>query len=68
MRFSISVAKLQPGVAFLRFNFYFFFKQCINLTGDGTVNKKLLKQWIDNSYQLIVNSLPKKLREEMNKK
>lgn len=35
---------------------------------DGTANKKLIKQWIDNSYQLIVDGLPKKLREEMLKK
>jgi len=34
---------------------------------DGTASKKLIKQWIDNSYQLIVDSLPKKLREEIKK-
>ncbi len=32
---------------------------------EGSANKKLLKQWIDDSYQLIVDSLPKKMREEM---
>ena len=34
---------------------------------DGTVSKKLIKQWIDNSYRLIVAGLPKKLREEVKK-
>jgi predicted DNA-binding protein (MmcQ/YjbR family) len=30
---------------------------------DGSVNLKQLKQWIDHSYDLVVESLPKKLRE-----
>ena len=32
---------------------------------DGSVSSKLLKQWIDHSYELVVQSLPKKVREEM---
>lgn len=32
---------------------------------DGSVQLKLLKQWIDHSYELVVDSLPKKLREQM---
>jgi predicted DNA-binding protein (MmcQ/YjbR family) len=32
---------------------------------DGTANQKLLKQWIDHSYELIVASLPKKTRTEL---
>jgi len=34
---------------------------------EGAVNKKLLKQWIDESCQLIIDSLPKKLKDEMKK-
>lgn len=32
---------------------------------DGSANNKLIKQWIDDSYQLVVDSLTKKLREEL---
>lgn len=32
---------------------------------DGSVNDKLLKEWIDNSYDLIVKSLTKKQQQEI---
>jgi len=32
---------------------------------DGSVPSKQLKEWIDHSYDLVVKSLPKKIREEM---
>ena len=32
---------------------------------DGSVNDRLLKEWIDHSYDLVVLSLPKKVREEL---
>lgn len=32
---------------------------------DGSVSDKMLQQWIDASYQLVVDSLPKKLKEEI---
>jgi predicted DNA-binding protein (MmcQ/YjbR family) len=32
---------------------------------DGSVPAKQLKEWIDDSYNLIVDSLPKKLRDEL---
>ena len=32
---------------------------------DGTIGDKLITEWIDHSYDLIVASLPKKLREEL---
>ncbi|MBC7848155.1 MAG: MmcQ/YjbR family DNA-binding protein [Chitinophagaceae bacterium] len=35
---------------------------------DGSVGVKLLNEWIDHSYDLVVKSLPKKIQEEMNKK
>ncbi len=33
---------------------------------DGSVKDTLLKQWIDDSYNLIVESLPKKLKQDLN--
>ena len=33
---------------------------------DGSVSIKQLKEWIDHSYDLVVSSLPKKTREELN--
>lgn len=35
---------------------------------DGSISSKLLKQWIDDSYDLIVASLPAKAREQLKKK
>lgn len=32
---------------------------------DGFISDKLIKYWIDHSYDLIVESLPKKLRLEL---
>ena len=32
---------------------------------DGSVSTKQLKEWIDHSYDLIVESLPKKVRDEL---
>ena len=32
---------------------------------DGSVGDHLLKKWIDDSYDLVVAKLPKKLREEL---
>ncbi len=32
---------------------------------DGSISVKLLKEIVDDSYDLIVKSLPKKLREEL---
>ncbi len=32
---------------------------------DGTVPAKTLLQWIHNSYQLVFNSLPKKIKAEL---
>jgi predicted DNA-binding protein (MmcQ/YjbR family) len=34
---------------------------------DGTVSDKQLKDWIDDSYNLIVSSLTKKLKAELEK-
>ena len=33
---------------------------------DGSASVKQLKEWIDHSYELVVTSLPKKTREELN--
>jgi len=32
---------------------------------DGSIDEKLIFEWIDNSYDLIVNGLTKKLRDEL---
>lgn len=32
------------------------------VTVDGSVSGKLLREWIDHSYELVVNSLPAKIR------
>ena len=32
---------------------------------DGGVNDRLIQSWIDLSYELVVNGLPKKLRAEL---
>ncbi|WP_337040737.1 MmcQ/YjbR family DNA-binding protein [Emticicia sp. 17c] len=34
---------------------------------NGTVKDVILKEWISESYELVVKSLTKKLREELNK-
>lgn len=33
---------------------------------DGDASDKIIKSWIDNSYQLVVANLPKKLIAELN--
>ncbi|MEP6673851.1 MAG: MmcQ/YjbR family DNA-binding protein [Ferruginibacter sp.] len=37
------------------------------IIADGSVPMKKLKEWIDQSYDLIVQSLPKKDKEQLNK-
>jgi predicted DNA-binding protein (MmcQ/YjbR family) len=32
---------------------------------DGSISEELLKQWIVDSYELVVAGLPKKIREEL---
>lgn len=34
---------------------------------DGTVKDNVLKEWIDDSYEIVVSNLPKKIQEELNK-
>jgi predicted DNA-binding protein (MmcQ/YjbR family) len=33
----------------------------------GTVKNSLIEEWIDHSYELVVNGLKKSLKEELNK-
>ena len=42
-------------------------KHWINVKMDGAIPDKLVKQWIDDSYGLVVAGLPKKVREELSK-
>lgn len=37
------------------------------ITVDGSVSGKLLREWIDHSYELVVESLPAKLRSTIKK-
>ncbi|NML20024.1 MmcQ/YjbR family DNA-binding protein [Pseudoflavitalea sp. G-6-1-2] len=37
------------------------------ITVDGTVSSKLIKEWIDHSYDLVVDSLPAKVKAELKK-
>lgn len=43
-------------------------KHWINVVMDGGVPDKLVKTWIDTSYDLVVKGLPKKEREKLLKK
>lgn len=42
-------------------------KHWINVVMDGGVPDRLVKQWIDNSYDLVVAGLPKKDRAKLQK-
>jgi len=33
---------------------------------DGSIKSSLIKEWIDQSYDIILKSLPKKIQEEFN--
>ncbi len=35
------------------------------LVMDGSLPEKMILKWVDDSYDLVVASLPKKLREEL---
>lgn len=35
------------------------------VVADGSVKDAILKEWIDHSYDLVVQSLPRKLKEQM---
>lgn len=37
------------------------------VTVDGSVSGKLIKEWIDHSYELVVDSLPAKVKAELRK-
>lgn len=34
------------------------------IIADGSVSNKIIKEWIDHSYQIVIDGLPKKLREQ----
>lgn len=48
-------ACVQPG-------FHMNKKHWNTIIADGSVSLKLLKEWIDHSYDLVIKGLPKKLR------
>ena len=38
------------------------------ITPDGSVTDKLVYGWIDDSYELVVDGLPKRIKEKLGKK
>lgn len=40
-------------------------KHWITVVMDGSVPDKVFRQWIDQSYQLVVSGLPKKLQKTL---
>ncbi|MFN8205855.1 MAG: MmcQ/YjbR family DNA-binding protein [Bacteroidales bacterium] len=34
---------------------------------DGTVSDKLIREWVDHSYDLVKSSLPRKIRDSLDK-
>jgi len=38
------------------------------ITVDGSVSTTLIKEWIDDSYELVVNSLPVKIKSTLKEK
>jgi predicted DNA-binding protein (MmcQ/YjbR family) len=40
-------------------------KHWINVMMDGGLHDKLVKKWIDDSYDLVVEGLPKKVKEKL---
>lgn len=47
---------------------YHLNKQLWNsVTLDGSIHEKILKEWIDDSYQLVVERLTRKQKEELGK-
>jgi predicted DNA-binding protein (MmcQ/YjbR family) len=38
------------------------------VTLDGTIPKKEIREWIDDSYDLVVDKLPRKTKDELSKK
>lgn len=51
-------AGVQPG-------YHMNKKHWITVAMDGSIPDKLVKTWIDNSYALVVASLPKRQQEAM---
>jgi predicted DNA-binding protein (MmcQ/YjbR family) len=43
-------------------------KHWINVVMDGAIPDKLVKQWIDDSYDLVVAGLPRKEKEKLMKR
>lgn len=37
----------------------------ITVTIDGTISKKEIREWIDDSYDLVVEKLPRRIRDEL---
>jgi len=40
----------------------------ITVTVDGSIEDKIIYKWVDNSYRLVVDSLPVKLKKKLSEK
>lgn len=47
---------------------YFSKKHWSKVIMDGTISNKLLYEWLDTSYNLVVAKLPKRMKMELEKK
>jgi predicted DNA-binding protein (MmcQ/YjbR family) len=60
---AVSLREQYPSV---KPGFHMNKKHWNSISIDGSVSKKILIEWIDQSYNLIVNGLNKKQREKIN--
>lgn len=58
-------AQLREEYAGVKPGYHMNKKHWITVTMDGSIPDKLVKAWIDNSYALVVASLPKRQQEAM---
>ena len=61
---AIDIREVYPGVTGA---FHMNKAHWNSVSTKGDINDELIYQWIDDSYDLIVSSLPKKLQEELEK-
>lgn len=59
-------AELREQYSGINYAYHFNKKHWIGVATDGSVTDDLMYELIDHSYELVVNKLPKKLKEELN--
>lgn len=58
-------AALREKYSGINYAYHFNKKHWIGVATDGSVPNTLMYELIDHSYELVVNKLPKKLKEEL---